>query len=82
MAVREPTGERAMPKSKKKTGKKRPKKQREIVYIFPTRRGNIDPRLIHKAVVAVRDRRLKEEAEAKTKAKVAANGESPVAEAE
>ena len=69
-----------MAKTKKKTAKKRPKKQREIVYIFPTRRGNIDPRLIHKAVVAVRDRRLKEEAEAKAKARAEANGDTPVAE--
>jgi len=71
-----------MAKSKTKTAKKRPKKRAQIVYIFPTRRGKIDPRLIHKAVVAVRDERLKREAEARAKAKAEANGEAPAAEGE
>jgi|GEM_PF-4612104 len=70
-----------MPKSKK-SGKKRPRKQRELGYFYPTRPGKIDPRLIRKAVIAVRDRRLREEAEAKAKARAEANGDVPVAEAE
>ena len=51
------------------------KRDREIlanmVFIPPARRGKIDPKLIRKAVIAVRTRHLKAEAEAKAKAKAA-----------
>jgi hypothetical protein len=70
-----------MPKTKM-AGKKKKKKEREVVYIRPLGRGKIDPRLIRKAVIAVRNRRLKEEAEAKAKAGAEANGDARATEAE
>lgn len=70
-----------MPKVKK-PGKKKAKKERQVVYIRPLGRGTIDPRLIRKAVIAVRNRRLKGEAEAKVRAMAEANGDAHAAEAE
>ena len=71
-----------MPKTSKKAGKKQPKRQPSVMYFRPTRPGNIDPRLIRKAVIEVRNERLRREAETKEKARTEANGEPPVGEAE
>ena len=50
-----------MPKLKRP---KRPKKRTKVILIPPRERGLIDPELIRRAVIEVRDRRLVEECEA------------------
>jgi hypothetical protein len=62
------------------------KRDREIlsktVFIRPPGRGKIDPREIRRAVKAVYEERLREEAEAKAKADPGANGKAHPPETE
>ena len=62
------------------------KRDREImaktILIRPPGRGKIDPREIRRAVKAVFEERLKEEAEAKAKTAAGANGKAHSSESE
>ena len=51
---------------------KKPGRPQIVLYELPGK-GNIDPRLIRHAIVEVRDRRIKEEAEGKAKARLQSN---------
>jgi hypothetical protein len=57
-----------MPKTK--SAAKRKKKRSNVILMPPIGKGNIDPKLIREAVIAVRDQRLREEAAARDKAAV------------
>ena len=71
-----------MPKTQKTRKKKPKKKEPEIILHRLPGEGNIDPRLIRKAVEEVIAERRKREAEERANARSSRNGKSQVADTE